>query len=154
VHRALSYLREDDVVVCEGAIDERSDLTRLVDYAQDRTLILDLEGITFINSIGVRSWCHFIQLTRKLGITLEVRRAAERMVHQFNIVPAARALVTSFYAPYVCDHCGHEEDVLLAVADHGRDLARGRPPEVNCGDCGSALAFADPPELYFAFLVS
>jgi anti-anti-sigma regulatory factor len=153
VHPRLSFLRDGDAMVLEGAIDERADLGKLIEHARDRALILDLEGITFINSLGVRAWIQLMQVARKLELHVELRRVSERMVHQLNIVPATRALVTSFFAPYVCDRCGHEQDSLLDLTVHALDLARGRPPAMNCQDCGAPATFAEPTELYLAFLV-
>jgi anti-anti-sigma regulatory factor len=154
VNDRLSYLRGDhDAMVLEGAIDERANLDKLVEFARDGALVLDLEGVTYINSLGVRAWCHLIQLTRKLGLRVELRRVSERMVHQLNIVPAARAMVSSFFALYVCDHCGHEQQSLLDVQRDALDLARGKAPAKNCNECGSPAEFGEHPDLYFAFLV-
>jgi anti-anti-sigma regulatory factor len=155
-HARFTFLREGSALVCEGAIDERADLTTLVEHARGGRLVLDLAGISFINSLGVRAWCQLQQLARSIDLQLELRRVSERLVHQLNIVPATRAasIVTSFYAPYHCDHCGNEEDVLVDVARDGVDLARHRPPERMCEECRAMLIFSEPPELYFAFLTS
>jgi len=154
-HKQLTYLREGSAVVCEGAIDERADLSKLIEHARDGVLVLDLAGITFINSLGVRAWCQLQQLARSIDVRLELRRVSERLVHQLNIVPAARAAstVTSFFGPYVCDRCGLDQHVLIDVAADGRELARGLPPAKTCQDCRAPLVFGELPELYFAFLL-
>jgi len=154
-HKQLTYLREGSAVVCEGAIDERADLARLIEHARDGVLALDLAGITFLNSLGVRAWCQLQQLARSIDVRLELRRVSERLVHQLNIVPAARAasIVTSFFAPYHCEHCGNEEQVLIDIAREGIELARLHPPEKMCEECRAMLVFSELPALYFAFLL-
>ena len=62
------------------------------------------------------------------------------------------SIVTSFFAPYVCDDCDQEHTVLLDVRMHGADLAKQRAPAMKCPDCNRDMEFADPPELYFMFL--
>ena len=154
-HPRFTYLREGTALVCEGAIDERADLPELLEHAEGGKLVLDLAGISFINSLGVRAWCQLQQLASKIDVRLELHRVSERLVHQLNIVPATRgaSIVTSFFAPYHCDHCGNEEQVLIDIARDGVDLARLRPPEKMCEECRAMLVFSEPPELYFAFLV-
>lgn len=155
-YQRFTFLREGEALVCEGSFDEAADLGRLLEQADDRRLILDLGGISFINSPGVRAWCRFLQLAASLDLRLELRRVSERLVHQLNIVRAARggSIVTSFFAPYHCEHCGEEEQVLIDVARDGSDLAHRRPPEKMCERCRAMLVLSEPPELYFAFLVS
>jgi hypothetical protein len=48
--------RQGDVVVLAGAIDETARLHDLLGLAHGGRLVLDLAGITFINSLGVRDW--------------------------------------------------------------------------------------------------
>ncbi len=137
-----------------GAIDENANLVRMLDHAKDDRLILDLGGITFINSLGVREWIRMQQAAAAANLRIELRRVAEPLVHQLNITPAARgvSLVTSFFAPYECDNCDAEHLMLLDVRTHGADLAKQRAPALKCPRCDRDMVFADPAELYFMFL--
>ncbi|HEY5947781.1 MAG TPA: hypothetical protein VIV40_19910 [Kofleriaceae bacterium] len=137
-----------------GAIDENANLVRMLDHAKDQRLTLDLGGITFINSLGIRGWIRMQQAAAGAHIRLELLRVAEPLIHQLNIMPAARgvSIVTSFFAPYVCDDCDQEHPMLLDVRMHGADLAKQRAPLMKCPDCDSEMDFADPPDLYFMFL--
>ena len=141
-------------VALAGSIDENADLVRLLDHERDGALILDLGGVRFINSIGMRQWIRMQQAAATANIRIELRRLAEPLVHQLNIMPAARgvSMVTSFYGPYECDECDQEHLILLDVRSHGTDIARKQAPAMNCPDCGRAMHFADPPDLYFMFL--
>jgi len=137
-----------------GVIDETANLPRLLDHARDGRLVLDLAGITFINSLGIRNWIRMQQGAAGAGLRIELRRVAEPLVHQLNIMPAARgvSIVTSFYASYVCNACDHESSCLIDVRSHGPDLARMRPPAMTCPECSRAMELAESPELYFSFL--
>lgn len=137
-----------------GTIDETANLSELINRARNGRLVLDLAGITFINSIGVREWCLMQKAAANAKLSLELRRVAEPLVHQLNIVPAARgvSIVTSFFAPYECDDCDREFEILLDVRAHGKDFARMQPPKQQCPDCDGELVFGHPPELYFTFM--
>ena len=152
----LTCVSQGGQLVMTGVIDETAKLIDFLSYAHDGRLVLDLGGITFINSPGVRAWILMQQVAAEQKIALELRRVSEPIIHQLNIVPAARgvSLVSSFFAPYLCEDCDREQGVLLDVRVHGADLARMRPPPMNCSDCKRPMGFAHPPELYFTFLAA
>ncbi len=137
-----------------GSIDESANLARLLDHAHDGWLLLDLGGVTFINSVGVRQWIRMQQEAAARQTRIELVRVAEPIVHQLNITPAARgvSLVTSFFAPYLCDNCDTEYQILLDVRTHGTELAKKRAPVQKCTHCKRDLEFTNPPDLYFMFL--
>src|SRR5215216_3129826 len=113
-----------DQLVLTGAIDETAGLLELLGKAQQGRLVLDLAGITFINSLGVRDWIRMQAAATQAGIQIEIRRAAEVIIHQLNMIIATRgtARVASFYAPYACDACGREESLLVDAFAHAGEL--------------------------------
>lgn len=137
-----------------GAIDESAKLQQLVTHARSGRLVLDCAGITFISSYGVREWIMMQNAARDAGVRIELRRVAEVLVHQLNIVTSTRgvSIVSSFYAPYECTPCEYEHQALIDVSAHGTALARRQPPVVACPSCGEPMTFSDPPELYLGFL--
>jgi hypothetical protein len=143
-----------DHIALEGVIDEEAKLTDVLGRARDGRLVLDLGGIKFINSIGVREWIRMQQAAANIKLALELRRVSVPLVNQLNIVPATRgvSMVTSFYAPYECTDCDDEHDVLLDMRTHGVAIAKKQVPRAACPDCGEAMGFTTPPELYFSFL--
>jgi anti-anti-sigma regulatory factor/predicted RNA-binding Zn-ribbon protein involved in translation (DUF1610 family) len=145
---------EKGSLVLAGSIDESSDLDALLDKAQRSRLILDLAGVTFINSLGVRDWIRMQAAAAQREISIELRRVSEPIIHQLNMIIATRgtARVHSFYAPYACDSCGREESLLVDVDVHGAGLAKLVAPPMPCPECGSTMAFNDFPERYFSFL--
>jgi len=63
------------------------------------------------------------------------------------------AKVESFFAPYICEKCDVEVDVLLKVDVHFPDRDPSKVPGFTCDQCGSPLVFDDIPERYFSFVV-
>jgi anti-anti-sigma regulatory factor len=141
-------------LVLAGAIDETSGLVQLLSHAVANQLALDLAGITFINSLGVRDWIRMQAQASQAGIGVELRRVAEPIVHQLNMIIATRgsARVTSFFAPYACDACGREESFLIDAVANAAQIANMEPPPITCPECGAEMAFNDFPERYFSFL--
>jgi anti-anti-sigma regulatory factor len=137
-----------------GAIDETAQLMNLLGMAHGGRLVLDLGGITFINSLGVRDWIRLQAAATQQGIAVELRRVAEVIVHQLNMIIATRGTshVISFFAPYACDACGREESLLVDAVANAAGLARLEPPVMTCPECGAKMAFNDFPERYFSFL--
>ncbi|HWU86088.1 MAG TPA: STAS domain-containing protein [Kofleriaceae bacterium] len=144
----------DDALALSGAIDEGAALHELLSRARDGRLVLDLAAVTFINSLGVRDWIRMQAAAQQAGLTVELRRVSEPVVHQLNMIIAARgaAKVASFYAPYACDACGREESLLVDAVLHHELLARLEPPPMTCPECSAQMAFNDFPERYFSFL--
>jgi len=150
----ISIEPQGGVLVLKGAIDESAGLIGLLERARDHRLVLDLGGITFINSLGVRDWIRMQAAAQRGGIAVELRRVAEPLVHQLNMIIATRgaARVTSFFAPYACDGCGREDALLIDAVANARGLAQLEPPAMTCVECGAQMAFNDFPERYFSFL--
>jgi anti-anti-sigma regulatory factor len=152
--KRLTIEPRGDALVLTGAIDETAGLVELVPRAIDKRLVLDLGGVTFINSLGVREWIRFVAAARAAGVAVDLIRTAEPIVHQLNMIIATRgtARVVSFFAPYACDACGREETLLVDALAHAERLARLAPPPATCPECGAAMEFNDFPERYFSFL--
>ena len=151
----LQITPDGDQLVLAGSIDEAAAVGELLARATNNKLVLDLAGITFINSLGVRDWIRMQSQATKGGIAIELRRVSEPVVHQLNMIIATRGTskVTSFFAPYACDNCGREESILIDAVAHGAALAKLEAPPATCPECKSQMAFNDFPERYFSFLV-
>ena len=137
-------------VALRGEIDENADFSELRAHLRGN-VELSLEGITRINSCGVREWVNFV---RDLGaIDLTFVACSPAIVTQLNMIYNFRgaARVRSFYAPYVCDACGHEDEKLLDVQNQFPSGPH-RVPDYACEQCGAAMEFDDLPERYLSFL--
>ena len=150
----LTINAEDGQLVLSGSLDETANVIDLLSYAKGGQLALDLGGVTFINSLGVRDWIRMLATAQTKGLAVELRRVSEPIVHQLNMIIATRgnATVTSFFAPYACDKWGREDSLLVDVAAHASGLANLEAPPQACPECGAAMAFNDFPERYFTFI--
>lgn len=110
----------------------------------------DMAQVRYMNSLGVRAWCEFLRTAPIQGY--EFHACSVPFVLQASMVEdvVGRGTVTSFFAPYHCSRCDHQEERLLQSAAL---LASGlEPPSFTCPKCDGKLAFDDLPERYFAFL--
>jgi anti-anti-sigma regulatory factor len=130
-----------------GSLDESAQLPAYPDGILGR-LIVDLEQLNMINSMGIRKWVDWTKTIRcKGGMTLI--KCSTAVVTQLNVLygflpPDAK--VESFFVPYHCDHCGHEEAFLWVVS--------GQQPENTrvCPKCADMMEIEVIRERYFSFL--
>ncbi len=141
-------------LVIRGRLDEGAVLTKHVPAWTARTVVVDSRAVTFINSIGIREWMHFLAGLAAAGAAVVHEACAEVLVEQMCFIPAVRGggEVRSFHAPYACTACGHEASVLIDVARHRAELDRQETPLVPCGACGQPMGLADVPARWLAFL--
>ena len=139
------------VVQLRGEINENADFTELKRQIHGDVMLI-LDGITRINSCGVREW---VNLMRELDVTsLEFAKCSPVVVMQLNAIYnfRGRAKVASFLAPYVCEVCHVDEYKLLEVAEHFPDRAHLHVPAFRCQRCHGVMIFDELPERYLAFL--
>ncbi|HEY7955487.1 MAG: hypothetical protein ACHQ17_05520 [Polyangia bacterium] len=154
-----------------GEIDENADFSDLKRQLSG-DVELELDGITRVNSCGVREWVNFVRGLDEVT-TLRFARCSPTVVLQLNTIYnfRGRARVISFLAPYVCEVCHTDEYKLLEVDEHfrdqlahparhskgGGDSARvaewhAMVPAFRCGRCGGVMMFDELPERYLSFL--
>ncbi|MDB4968950.1 MAG: hypothetical protein JWN44_4639 [Myxococcales bacterium] len=145
--------REGDWLRVElrGEIDENADFSELRQTLRGN-IELRLEGITRINSCGVREWVNFVRGLEGVR-SLWFARCSPPVVLQLNTIYnfRGRARVSSFMAPYVCEACHTDEYKLLDVAEHFPDR-RAHVPAFRCKKCGGVMVFDELPERYLSFL--
>jgi DNA-directed RNA polymerase subunit RPC12/RpoP len=125
--------------------------------SREGPLFIDLAGITRITSIGVKILVEvFSQLSEKTRgkyrVTLE--KCSIPLIQQINMVSnlVGKAEIASFYAPYRCDNCHREVEILLSPASGLPTTVLSEAPNVLCSNCGNRLQFDDIPTDYFSFL--
>lgn len=136
-------------VVLRGDFTEATRFDELMPAMVGR-VVFDMAQVTYMNSLGVRAWCEFLRQARIQGY--EFHACSVPFILQASMVRdvIGRGTVTSFFAPFHCIGCDHQEERLLQSA---AILASGlEPPVFKCPSCGGALEFDDLPERYFAFL--
>lgn len=150
---AVDRTGDGDVVTLTGEIDDQATLSDLADQL-GKQVIVDLGGVRFINSVGVREWIVFLGALADRGSTVVLRNCSEPMVHQMSMVVEARgaADVESFHAPFLCDDCASERSLVLSVAANKETLEARKVPAQKCPDCGGTMHFDDFPNRYLLFL--
>jgi CheY-like chemotaxis protein len=136
-------------VVLRGDFTEATRFDELLPAMVGR-VVFDMAQVTYMNSLGVRAWCEFLRQARIQGY--EFHACSVPFILQASMVRDVIGLgtVTSFFAPFHCIGCDHQEERLLQTA---AILASGlEPPVFKCPSCGGPLEFDDLPERYFAFL--
>jgi len=135
-----------------GEIDEEADFSELRRQLRG-SVVFRLQGISHINSCGVREWIHFVRDLPNVS-ELVLTHCSHAFVAQLNMIDNFRgaATVRSFYAPYVCESCNNEEERLLDVGTHFADGDLSQPPPFLCEKCQRPLVFDDLPERYLSFL--
>ena len=136
-------------VVLRGDFTEATRFDELLPQMVGR-ITFDMAQVTYMNSLGVRAWCEFLRQARIQGY--EFHACSVPFILQASMVRdvIGRGTVTSFFAPFHCIGCDHQEERLLQSA---AILASSlEPPVFKCPSCGGALEFDDLPERYFAFL--
>ncbi len=113
------------------------------------TIHLDLEGITLMNSSGVKRWFKFIEA---IPATTKIvyQNVPPIIVTQMNIVEgflSPNAEVETFYAPYFDEENDEEVKKLLKPSE-----VKDKKAPTFTNDGGEELEFDALEETYFKFL--
>lgn len=140
------------VIGIKGNIDEDANF-QPVDTTGFTAVVLDLEGVTAINSVGIREWIKWVKLI-PTAIQMSVRKCPKIIVDQINMVagflPPA-AVIESFFVPYYADATGSEKMVLF---QNGKEFKNGVlefPAEIK-DDSGEVMEMDVIEAKYFKFL--
>jgi len=136
-------------IVLRGDFTEATRFDELLPAMVGR-VVFDTAQVTYMNSLGVRAWCEFLRQARIQGY--EFHACSVPFILQASMVRdvIGRGTVTSFFAPFHCIGCDHQEERLLQTA--AILAASLAPPSFKCPSCSGALELDDLPERYFAFL--
>lgn len=151
---SINKKSEGSSVVFEihGNVDEDANFAA-PDFGGATAIVLDLEKVTAINSVGIREWIKWVKSfpgTAKLS----VRRCPKIIVDQINMVAGflpQGTVVQSFYVPYYADSSGNEKMVLF---ENGKEFKDGKlnPPAEVKDDSGEVMEMDVIEAKYFKFL--
>jgi hypothetical protein len=136
-------------VVIKGDVTEATSFADLMPIMVGR-VDFDLSQVTYMNSLGVRAWVEFLREAPVQGYELHACSVPFIVQAALSDSVLGRGTVTSFFAPYVCERCNHEEERLLQSA--AVLASDGQPPTFTCPGCGADLVLDDLPQRYLAFL--
>ncbi len=135
-----------------GPLDENCDLTLLLQDSH-ADLNLDVQGLTKINSIGIKNWVSMLLKSKQKQVF--IHRCSIRFINQINLLPEfiGHAEIKSLYLPYYCESCDEEEDCLITI-DQAKDenFVQNLDQQFKCKSCNEYLSFNDDDQIYFFFL--
>lgn len=135
-----------------GQVDEDANF-QPVDVGASKEVVLDLDAVTAINSVGIREWIKWVKAF-PASVKLSVRKCPKIIVDQINMVAGflpPGTTIESFYVPYYADATGSEKMVLFT---NGKEFTGGNlqaPAEVK-DDSGEAMEMDVIEAKYFKFL--
>lgn len=152
---------DDDIVIIRifGDINENTKFVELV-LPPLKKIVLDLTEVKTLNSMGLKNWLQWVKKF-KIYTQFVFKGCPRPVVDQMNILQGflpMGALVESFFVPYYCSHCGHEEEFF---AVRGRDFMEATvdtkegillTQKRQCMMCGKESELDVVPAKYFSFL--
>ncbi|HJZ86532.1 MAG TPA: PilZ domain-containing protein [Polyangia bacterium] len=140
------------VVHLYGALREDSDLAPLAEALRGQ-VTFNMRDFHRISSDCVQNWINFTRGLERVSKVHLVEMPVP-FVNQANLVSNLldRCEVVSFYAPYLCEHCGIDDERLIEVSALDR-LAPAAPAFV-CASCAQPMSFDEIEERYFGFLMT
>jgi len=148
---------EDRIIALQlnGTIDESFNAKQIAEGIKD-TLIVDLSGVKRISSFGIREWVEFLKIANEKCSGIYFIKCPPRIIDQFNMVAnfGGKGRILSFFAPYHCDYCERDDNILLEVADHYDLIKDKKLPDQPCEKCGNAEYLDEDPESFLSYLSS
>lgn len=135
--------------VVNGELTENANLSALTAEGS-KDIILDLGGVSRINSPGVREWIAFVNDLAERNTQMVLEKCSVPFVNQLNMISNFRGkgAVASVYAPYFCPSCSKEERRLVLLSSDPRAQIEAPFP---CPSCGTQMDFDDLLDAFLAF---
>jgi hypothetical protein len=145
----MTWRSDGNTVFVSGVFNERSDFDGLF-MALSAGAVLDLSGVTLINSMGVRGWMRFAARIRDEQKPLVLRAASVAFVGQATMIAnfLAGLPLESFLARFACESCGAYSDVTVVNERASQAILQSTR---RC-ECGEEQEFDDFVEPYSALL--
>ncbi|MCX6130980.1 MAG: hypothetical protein NTX25_18220 [Proteobacteria bacterium] len=121
-----------------------------------KQLVVNFKNVSSVNSCGVRSWINFMRDLQKDQKTIVFEECTSEIVMQINMIPSFKgyAKIQSVYGCYVCDNCGHEENILFEAGKNLPTDPSDSMQPIKCSSCSTDMELEESEEEYFAFLAA
>lgn len=138
-----------------GTIDESFEGKKLGASTAGDTLVVDLGAVKKISSFGIREWVDFISTASKQVRSVVLIECAPKVVDQLNMVAnfAGSGRVFSFYAPFRCDYCDSEHNVILQVDKDHEAIKSMKLADRPCPSCKEAMYFDEDGATFFSYVL-
>lgn len=140
----------------DGVLDERCELPDVSEFKFTGRVLLNLEKLSMINSLGCRKWVQWLNTIKApKGIGLE--KCSIPVVNQINILDGflpPHVAVHSIFVPYFCDSCGKESLSLLDTShSYSATSVETIADEAPCPACPGQMELDVLKKRYFGFLL-
>jgi hypothetical protein len=159
----IEFKRENDQahVRIVGPIGETSDLFT-ANLEKIKVLTIDFKELTYINSIGIRSWILWKSSSRfPVNISVVAINCPTVIINQASTVVGyfdSRFTIASLLAPYNCESCQYEEAVLWSLGADYQYATDTKPYSISphaikkCPKCGEIMELDVIHDKFFKFL--
>lgn len=117
--------RDDfDLLVLSGVIDEEASFTKV--DKKSEILIMDLEGVEYINSCGIRDWIKWLEEECSGYQEIIIEKCPHHIIEISNVVTSFfndKFKVKSFYVPYYIEET---DDVYNKLFERDKDFPTGK----------------------------
>jgi len=137
--------KPDEVsIVIAGTLDETTEMA--VPDVRGRRVVIDAQGVTRTNSMGVRAWIEMMAALSARTREIVVMRVPAVLVTQASMISTffGNARVHSFMTPWICMNCENALEQMHGGSDP-------IPQSVPCPKCGSQMELDWDRESYLAF---
>jgi hypothetical protein len=135
-----------------GSIDEDAQFP-VVDLGAATEVLIDLDGVNAINSVGIREWVKWVKQFPS-SLRLSVHKCPKIVVDQINMVAGflpPGTVVESFYVPYFAEGSGAEKMILFNRGKEFGDSGVNPPAEIKDEE-GEVMEMDVIEAKYFKFL--
>ncbi len=150
----MNITEKEGVFYLDGDLTEFADLDVL--KAGSNPLLLNLDGVKRLNSMGIRRFLKFIMDWSPN--TMRLFNVRTEFISNLNVIPqmlggpSSRSCVESLYIPFFCEKCQKSEEILFSMEDITfSDSDIKVDEDQTCSSCGSTLDLDNELHEYFLF---
>jgi hypothetical protein len=142
---------KNNTIALSGMIDGREDFNVLLGKLPAGA-ILDCEGVTQINSTGIKAWMRFFCAPENKDAKFGFARLSIPLVEQLNMFRnfVGSGYLISITVPFRCEKCNFNFSEVFDIKDTARFKVEGAT--IPCTQCKGPAQFDDLPDEYFEFL--
>ncbi len=147
--------KNENILIYEfkGPIDEDAVFPQF-DFADITDIVFNFDGVTVINSCGIREWIRWIRGIPE-NLSMKFLKCPKVIVDQMNIVDGflpARSQLESFYVPYFCEACNAVTEILFTAGVEFEHAQVNPPQNISCTNCSKISELDVIESKYFKFL--
>lgn len=150
----------EDVIIRFGQRLDEFDHFPDIKVRLSQQVVFNCDQLTTVSSAAMQNWILWMrrQDPRVQFVFTHCRRKVVEMINAIQGFWPPDAKVESFYFPFICENCEHEEEILL---ERGKDYIEsldGQPARflvtktLNCGKCRETMEVAVIEKMYLQFL--